>query len=64
MLAQAAYASQKYPMKTKQAPKEKINFTCCNFIALGFRGAHRTEQGIQKYAKCPKCGRRTNLGPL
>ena len=54
-------------MKTiisKPAAKEKITFTCCNFKAFGFRGAHRTDTGVQRYAKCPKCGRTTNLGPL
>ena len=51
-------------MKPKQAPKEKITFTCCNFVAFGLRGAHRTETGVQRYAQCPKCGKRTNLGAL
>lgn len=48
-------------MQTTPAKKNKVNFPCCNIIALGHRGMHRTESGISKYAQCPKCGKRFNL---
>ncbi len=53
-------------MKTNDNKEKKtpVLFTCCNFTAIGFRGAHRTESGIQRYAQCPKCGKRVNLGGL
>lgn len=44
--------------------KEKILFPCCNVLALGFRGAHRTVSGIFHFAQCPKCGKRLNLRPF
>jgi len=48
-------------MNKTQPKKNKVTFTCCNIMAFGFRGAHRTENGISKYAQCPKCGKRVNI---